>query len=239
MTGVPHTRLTQGQDLGNPLYYPCLPLIYTLTRQYSELIFLPDNELHNTNNHYIGYIVEIWTGDSCLFPSFVTNGNSRIDHLTSSICTNVVVSSRVPSLISCLSETFSQKYIFQKKKIPFRQQRETTIRTIPWVTNQISVVPIQSYRSPSMSNPCSLWRFAFFADCHEPTGSLITPLTLSPLCLSSTDWRLYSEFVFHLSYSLIGKMTVFFHIQEFNLWNLPVDSSTSKVRCSPPCWNRK
>ena len=42
---TPHTGLTQGQDLGNPLYYSLLPLFYTLTRQHSELFFLPDSEV--------------------------------------------------------------------------------------------------------------------------------------------------------------------------------------------------
>ena len=42
---TPHTGLRQGQDLGNPLCYPLLPLLYTLKRQHVELLFLPDSEL--------------------------------------------------------------------------------------------------------------------------------------------------------------------------------------------------
>ena len=41
---TPHTGLHQGQGLGNPLCYPRLPILYTLTRQHSELVFLPDSE---------------------------------------------------------------------------------------------------------------------------------------------------------------------------------------------------
>jgi hypothetical protein len=42
---TPHTGLHQGQGLGNPLCYPRLPILYTLTRQHSELVFFPDSEL--------------------------------------------------------------------------------------------------------------------------------------------------------------------------------------------------
>jgi hypothetical protein len=41
----PHTGLSEGQDLDNPLSYPCLLLLYTLTRKHSELLFLPDSEI--------------------------------------------------------------------------------------------------------------------------------------------------------------------------------------------------
>ena len=34
------------------------------------------------------------------------------------------------------------------------------------------------------------------------------------------------------SYSLIGELTAFLQLQEFIMWNLTVDSSTSTVRCS-------
>ena len=40
------------------------------------------------------------------------------------------------------------------------------------------------------------------------------------------------------SYSLIGKLTAFLQIQEFNLRNLTVDTSTSAVRSSPHYLNR-
>jgi hypothetical protein len=98
----------------------------------------------------VGCLMEIWTGDSCFFSqmsyssqsehlretshpsqwplctrtgdSFVTNGNSRITRLNTSICTDTVVSSRVPSFISSLSEDFSQQCIFKKKKIPLHDR---------------------------------------------------------------------------------------------------------------------
>ena len=42
---TPQTGLRQGQGLGNPLCYPLLPLLYTLTWQHGELFFLPDSEI--------------------------------------------------------------------------------------------------------------------------------------------------------------------------------------------------
>ena len=39
------TGLSHGHDLGNPLCYPLLPLLYTLSRQHSKLVFLPGSEL--------------------------------------------------------------------------------------------------------------------------------------------------------------------------------------------------
>jgi hypothetical protein len=42
---TPRTGFGQGQDLDNPLCYPRLPILYTLTRQHSELVFFPDSEL--------------------------------------------------------------------------------------------------------------------------------------------------------------------------------------------------
>ncbi len=79
------TGLQQGQDLGNPLCYPLLPLIYTLTRQHGELLFLPDwASSANTLAHpwcsssrfrssskqanSVGRSPEMWTDDSCFFP---------------------------------------------------------------------------------------------------------------------------------------------------------------------------
>jgi hypothetical protein len=38
-------------------------------------------------------------------------------------------------------------------------------------------------------------------------------------------------------YKLIGKQTFFLNLQEFNLHNPTVTSSTTAVRCSPPIWN--
>ncbi len=49
--------------------------------------------------------------------SFVTNGSALIAHLISSICTDTVVSSRFPSLISSfLSKILSFKIYFEEKK---------------------------------------------------------------------------------------------------------------------------
>jgi hypothetical protein len=50
---TPHTGIHQGQGLGNPLCYPRLPILYTLTRQHSELVFLPDSELRAQTVRYI------------------------------------------------------------------------------------------------------------------------------------------------------------------------------------------
>jgi hypothetical protein len=41
------------------------------------------------------------------------------------------------------------------------------------------------------------------------------------------------------SYKVIGKLTGFLQLQEFNLDNLPVVSSTSSVWCSPSSLNEK
>ncbi len=42
---TPHTGFSHGQDLDNPLWYMFLPMFCTLSRQHSELVFLPDSEL--------------------------------------------------------------------------------------------------------------------------------------------------------------------------------------------------
>ena len=65
--------------------------------------------------------------------------------------------------------------------------------------------------------------------------TIIVPLTLFPLfLLLLVRLRVYivNLYVFY-SYSLIGKLTVFFQTQEFSFRNLPVDSSTTVVRLSP------
>ena len=62
------------------------------------------------------------------------------------------------------------------------------------------------------------------------------PLTLSPsylLFLVRLEGYIVNLCDFY-SYKIIGKLTSFLHLQEFNLFNLPVTSSTSVVRRSLP-----
>ena len=62
------------------------------------------------------------------------------------------------------------------------------------------------------------------------------PLTLYPLCrllLVRPGGYIVTLCVFYF-YKVIGKLTVFFQVQEFNLRNPTVVSSTTTERRSPP-----
>ena len=64
---------------------------------------------------------------------------------------------------------------------------------------------------------------------------IIVPLTISPLCLPllvRLGVYIVNLWVFYF-YNLIGKLTSFLNLQEFNFRNLPESSSTTTVRRSP------